>query len=89
MDSFYVGLDGDTPHGLELEAVGLADPEMGSKKDGSSSARITNLLQDLSPMEGKSSSGAKGGGIYVGDGLPPIPARIAAKVCRWEIYQNV
>ena len=27
LNSFYVGLDGNTPHGLELEAVALADPK--------------------------------------------------------------
>ena len=29
----------------------------------------------------------KVGGIYVGDSLPPIPPRIAAKVCRWEFVE--
>ena len=84
----YVGLDGDTLHGPELEAVGLADPETGSKKDGSSSTWITNLLQDVSPMEGTSSSDTTGGGIYARDCLPPVPARIAAKVCRWEFRSS-
>ena len=87
-DSFYVGLDGDTPHGSELDAVGLADLETGDRDSGSSSGRIASLLQDLSPMEGTSSSSStKGGGIYVGDSLPPIPPRIAAKVCRWEFVE--
>ena len=87
-DSFYVGLDGDTPHGSELDAVGLADLETGDRDSGSSSGRIASLLQDLSPMEGTSSSSStKGGGVYVGDSLPPIPPRIAAKVCRWEFVE--
>ena len=32
-------------------------------------------------------SSTKGGGIYVGDSLPPVPPRIAAKVCRWEFVE--
>ena len=52
--------------------MGLADLETGDKDSGSSSGWITSLLQDLSPMEGTSSSSStKGGGIYVGDSLPP------------------
>ena len=69
--------------------MGLADLETGDRDSGSSSGWITSLLQDLSPMEGTSSSSSstKGGGIHVGDSLSPIPPRIAVKVCRWEFIE--
>ena len=68
--------------------MGLADLETGDRDSGSSSGRIASLLQDLSPLEGTSSrSSTKGDGIYVGDSLPSIPPRIAAKVCRWEFVE--
>ena len=61
---------------------------MGDRDGGSSSGRIASLLQDLSPMEGtNSSSSTKGGGIYVGDSLLPIPPKIVDKVCRWEFVE--
>ena len=26
-------------------------------------------------------------GVYIGDGLPPVPGRIAARICRWEFVE--
>ena len=56
---------------------------MGDRDSGSSSGQIASLLQDLSPLQQQ----YKGGGIHVGDSLPPIPPRIAAKVCTWEFVE--
>lgn len=47
---------------------------------------MANLLQDLA-NEGGVDQAAQPGGMYVGNGLPPVPARIAAKIGRWEFME--
>lgn len=46
-------------------------------------AKLTNLL----PMANVALS-AGSGGIYVGNGLPPVPVKLAAKICRGEFIEN-
>ena len=65
----------------------------GNPEDGSSSSKqISNLLHDLgvkvSSDEVQGPSAQQGGtGTYVSDGLPPVPAKIAAKIGRWEFIE--
>lgn len=46
-------------------------------------AKLTNLL----PMANVALS-AGSGGIYVGNGLPPVPLKLAAKIRRGEFIEN-
>ena len=48
----------------------------------SSSALIANLL----PVVGKKSR-LGSPGVYVGEGLPPVPTKLAEKVRRWEFVE--
>ena len=41
-------------------------------------------LVNLLPLAGSGSSPQTAGGVYVGEGLPPVPRRLADKICRWE-----
>ena len=67
-------------------------PPHGATKplDGSSSSQIANMQQDL-PAKGSASSeegsSVQQGSMYVGDGLPPVPAKIAAKIGYWEFIE--
>ena len=37
--------------------------------------------------EGDEGPSSQQAGMYVGDGLPPVPARVAAKIKRWEFIE--
>ena len=43
-------------------------------------------LGDLLPTGGLSSK-VPAAGAYVGDGMPPVPAKLAAKIRRWEFME--
>ncbi len=49
---------------------------------------MSNLLGSLNntPTGGGESS-SKQPGVYVGDGLPPVPAKLAAKITHWEFIE--
>ena len=47
------------------------------------SANVASTLCNLLPMAG-SSSQSLGTGIYIGEGLPPVPPKLAEKIRRWE-----
>ena len=68
-------------------------PNLAGGPDGDSlaadSARtISNMLKDLTPDGGKEET-PKPAGIYLGDGLPPVPARLAGRIGRWEFIEMV
>lgn len=81
------------PQREELENIITIEPSQiqAGQKEGKSvldeSARIiANMLSDMAP-EGeatrpKAESTLKA--TFLGDGLPPIPARLAERICRWE-----
>jgi len=76
-------LDDGIPHGKDLEGIGTADPhsqsQAGSGGDAAgqfeSARTIANILGDLT-SEGTThhTTGAKSDGVFLGDGLPPVPA---------------
>ena len=74
------------PHGLNKVVLAGGSTEV--LEDGSSSSKqIANLLQDMGAKvntEGDEGPSSQQAGMYVGDGLPPVPAKIAAKIGRWE-----
>ena len=71
-------------------------PNLAGGPDGDSldslaadSARtMSNMLKDLTPDGGKEET-PKPAGIYLGDGLPPVPARLAGRIGRWEFIEMV
>ena len=52
-----------------------------------SAQTISNMLKDLTPDGGKEET-PKPAGIYLGDGLPPLPARLAGRIGRWEFIDR-
>ena len=81
------GLDGESSQELNLGNVELLDPPVGDDRRDSSTSRVmSNMLQDLSAKdtEGPTSNPK---GVYVGDGLPPVPAKIADKIAKWEFVE--
>ena len=54
------------------------------------------MLKDLTPegdkdltLDGGKEETPKPAGIYLGDGLPPVPARLAGRIGRWEFIETV
>ena len=83
------------PSEEQLGRVGVVDPTSAVLPVGdagvNSGAVMANLLGDLvrpppfrAPKERES---IKPPGIYVGDGLPPVPAKLAAKILQWEFVE--
>lgn len=58
-------------------------PPTAASVAASVAAKLTNLL----PMANVALS-AGSGGIYVGNGLPPVPVKLAAKIRRGEFIEN-
>lgn len=81
------GLEGQSSQGLNLSNVDLVDAPAGDEgRDGSTSRVMSNMLQDLSSKEAEGPI-PKPKGIYIGDGLPPVPARVADKITKWEFIE--
>ena len=89
-------MDDGIPHGKDLEGIGTADPpsqsQAGSGGDAAgqfeSARTIANILGDLT-SEGTThhTTGAKSDGVFLGDGLPPVPAKLAERIGRWEYIE--
>ena len=51
-------------------------------------AVVANLLSNLTGPTATAVEGTvKQPGVYVGDGLPPVPAKLAARIRRWEFVE--
>ena len=77
------------PLGTMPPAAALAGlPSIGatSAPDGSGGETTTMVLSDLLTAGGPSGT-VPAAGAYVGDGMPPVPAKLAAKVRRWEFVE--
>ena len=46
-----------------------------------------SMLCNLLPTVGQPSEGSLSAGIYVGEGLLPVPAKLAEKITRWEFVE--
>ena len=57
----------------------------GSKTDVTDASSIL-VLGELPPVGGPTVKGPVAG-AYVGDGMPLVPARLAAKIRRWEFVE--
>ena len=57
-----------------------------SAPDGSGGETTTMVLSDLLTAGGPGGM-VPAAGAYVGDGMPPVPAKLAAKVRRWEFVE--
>ena len=85
-----LGLDGGIPSGDELAGIYTANPDGGSDEahpDGECSGTTPTTSAALMPnllLGGPATTAAKGTGTHIGDGLPPIPAKLAAKIRRGE-----
>ena len=61
-------------------ATGLIDSLAGGKAATSFSASaLTNMLPMIGPVPTKSNNG-----VYIGEGLPPVPKKVADKITNWE-----
>ena len=61
-------------------AMPTASPPVQLTHAKDSSSAVCNLLQNLGRSTGQA-------GIYVGEGLLPVPAKLAEKITRWEFTE--
>ena len=52
-------------------------------KEGGNDAEITPIVTNLLPLSSLGSK-ARSAGVYVGEGLPPVPEKLAAKIWAWK-----
>ena len=81
------------PQREELENINTIEPSLiqaGQKDDKSvldeSARTLANMLSGLTP-EGEATRPKAEFTLkatFLGDGLPPIPAKLAERICRWE-----
>jgi len=84
------GCGSPTTTGTSLTATAPCSPTAGSTSldsdvsslDSMVSATLANLLPHANPSLLQASDG-----IYVGDGLPPVPSKLAAKISRREFVK--
>ena len=78
------GLVGQSLHS-ECESIDVSiHARWGSITDTSQWQSNPSGLVNLLSLAGSGSPPQTAGGVYVGEGLPPIPRRLADKICRWE-----
>ena len=58
-------------------ATSPTDPPGSARGDVPVSATMANLLPSASPALARPS-----GGVYMGEGISPVPARLAERICR-------
>ena len=63
---------------ISLTAEGAAGQEVPS--EGATAPTTSNLL----PLSG-SGAMTRTAGVYVGEGLPPVPEKLAAKIYAWKL----
>lgn len=91
------GADDVIPQGEDMEFIELTtrrtmDPPEDSEGSASTVARsVANLLMGIVPEVSHSNAeeAAKGKGVYLGDGLPPVPAKVAAKIDKGEFIDMI
>ena len=83
MGSAPTGLDGGMPSATDLIAVNTFDPDGGPGPQESNPA--PSALAALLPNQQKTPSA--GSLTHIGEGLPPVPARLAAKILRHEFVE--
>ena len=85
------GLDTTVPTGVEL--AGVATVSQGTVPDtavGGMSGLDSGvcLLGGADPgLAGMSSRSAHGAGVFMGEGLPPVPGRLVERIRRWEFIE--
>ena len=77
------GLDGGVPPASDLAAVNTFDREGGPGPQESNSAS-SSLAAPLPTQQKTPSAGQP---THIGEGLPPVPARLAAKILRREFVE--
>ena len=77
------GLDGGVPPASDLAAVNTFDPEGGPGSQESNSAS-SSLAAPLPTQQKTPSAGPP---THIGEGLPPVPARLVAKILRHEFVE--
>ena len=77
------GLDGGVPPASDLAAVNTFDPEGGPGPQESNPAS-SSLAAPLPTQQKTPSAGPP---THIGEGLPPVPARLAAKILRRELVE--
>ena len=75
-----------TLYSRELEGIGLVDipATVPGEETSDTTPTMANLLGDLQAAGEMEEEVARLGSFYVGDGLPPVPARIATRNGKWE-----
>lgn len=90
-DMLSVGLAEDIPTDAELGGVGTITPgEVPGGPGGGRVPRLRDLLQKrvAEPATKQVPAGRQTStGIYIGEGLPPVPAKMAEKIAKWEFIE--
>ena len=89
--SYHVGLDDGIPQRAELQNINTVEPSQIQAEQGKSpldepACTIANMLSSLT-QEGEAvchKAEPTPKGTFLGDGLPPIPAKLTERICRWE-----
>ena len=78
---------GTMPSVAALAGLPQLEAPSGSTAAPESNLLVDGLLCDPLPPLGGGDGGASAAGTYVGDGMPPVPAMLAAKIRRWEFVE--
>lgn len=76
---------GTLPHGDALAAIPRVD-ESPREPDGDHDTDVSAALKNLLPLA-NSALTRPSQGVYLGDGLPPVPAKLAAKIRRGDFVE--
>ena len=76
----------DMPPEGSLGDIGVVNPPLEGVLGQQVPTRAMANLLEILPIQ-QQEGGKQQSGAYVGDGLPPVPAKLAAKILKWEFDQ--